>query len=72
MTVHIGEDKVEVRGLAPRLVNAEDGARALGIGRSGVYLLMQRGELRSVKIGSRRLIAVADLDAFVSRLEAEG
>jgi excisionase family DNA binding protein len=42
-------------------------ARLLGIGRTTVYDLVNRGELRSTKIGRRTLVAVEDIDAFVDR-----
>jgi excisionase family DNA binding protein len=40
----------------------------LGIGRSSLYLLMQSGELASVRIGRSRRIPVAALDELVNRL----
>ena len=36
-----------------------------GLSRSTLYRLMQRGELRSLKIGSRRLVRKADIDALL-------
>jgi excisionase family DNA binding protein len=41
----------------------------LGIGRSKVYELMYRGELRSVKIGGSRRIRYSDLGEYVRYLD---
>lgn len=50
-----------------RLVSIETATQVLGIGRTTVYDLINRGELRSTKIGRRTLLAVEDIDAFVHR-----
>lgn len=50
-----------------RLVSIETATQLLGIGRTTVYDLINRGELRSTKIGRRTLLAVEDIDAFVHR-----
>ena len=50
-----------------RLVSIETATKLLGIGRTTVYDLINRGELRSTKIGRRTLLAVEDIDAFVDR-----
>lgn len=36
-----------------------------GLSRSTIYRLMQRGELQTLKIGSRRLVRRADIDALL-------
>lgn len=43
----------------------------LGFSLSKVEDLIATGELRSVKVGKRRMITTAHLEAFVARLEAE-
>jgi len=53
------------------LVTVTEAARRLRLGRSATYLLIQRGELPSIKIGGSRRVAVADLHEFVDRLRAE-
>ena len=50
------------------LVSPVEAANLLGIGRSTVYVLMQSGELASVRVGGSRRIPVAALDELVSRL----
>lgn len=44
----------------------------LGLGLTKVRALTASGELKSVKIGQRRLYRVADVEAFVASLPAEG
>ncbi len=46
-----------------------EAATILGIGRTNVYALLKRGELRSVKIGGRRLIPRQALEDFVRDLQ---
>ncbi len=53
------------------LLTVDEAAARLGIGRSHAYEYVLRGEIRSVKIGRSRRIAVVDLDAFVERLREE-
>jgi excisionase family DNA binding protein len=50
-----------------RLVSIEKAAHLLGIGRTTVYDLINRGEVRSTKIGRRTLLSVEDINAFVDR-----
>jgi excisionase family DNA binding protein len=39
----------------------------LGIGRTVAYGLVLSGELRSIKIGRRRLVAISSVSEYVSR-----
>jgi len=48
-----------------------EAAEALSIGRTLIYDLIRNGELRTLKIGHRRLVARADLDDFVARLQGK-
>lgn len=47
-----------------RLLSVHDACAALGIGRSALYGVVGRGELRSFKIGRRRLIPADSLAEF--------
>ena len=49
------------RALRPREVRA-----AYGIGKTKVYELIREGRIRSVKVGSARLIPVDELEALVA------
>lgn len=53
------------------LITVPEAARRLAISRSYLYQYLQRGRLPSVCIGRARRIRVADLEAFVERLDEE-
>ncbi|MGH9107291.1 MAG: helix-turn-helix domain-containing protein [Acidimicrobiales bacterium] len=55
----------------PRAVSVEVAARLLGLSRSSLYELLERGALRSVKVGGRRLVPVAAIDDFLSVSSSE-
>lgn len=58
--------------LEPLNVSIPDAARLLGCGRSTVYSLLSTGQLRSIHIGSRRLVMLASIhelnDALASKV----
>lgn len=43
----------------------------LSIGRTVLFDLLRRGDITSVKVGRRRLIPAASLDAYLARLVAD-
>ncbi|TFV67226.1 UNVERIFIED_ORG: DNA-binding protein [Bacillus sp. AZ43] len=47
-----------------------EAGRMLGVGRTTMYGLITSGELRTVKIGRRRLVPAAAIEAYVARLES--
>jgi excisionase family DNA binding protein len=51
--------------IEPLLINVEEAARMLGLGRSTVYELIASGEMPSVTIGAARRIPLAALKAWV-------
>jgi len=51
------------------LLTIPEAAEHLGIGRSLLYVLVMRREVRSVTIGRARRIPVAALDEFVAQLQ---
>jgi predicted DNA-binding transcriptional regulator AlpA len=56
--------------LEPRLLHDVPGAaKAMSLSRSSIFVLMQRGELPSLMIAGRRLIAHDDLIELVHRLK---
>lgn len=61
------------RGRVPekRLLSVEEAAACMSIGRDAVFDLIRTGGLRSITIGSRRLIAVTAIDDYIARREAE-
>ncbi|GGK48354.1 helix-turn-helix domain-containing protein [Nocardia camponoti] len=52
-----------------RLHSIPAAAEQLGIGRSTVYILMNEGKLRSVKVAGRRLISSDAIAEFIERAE---
>lgn len=52
-----------------RLLNMKEIAAALNVGRSTAFVLTASAELRSVKIGERRLVPEAALIEFLEGLE---
>ncbi len=57
---------VERPAPVPLSVSVEEAARLLGLGRSNLFKLMESGELRSVKVGSRRLVPRRALEEFLA------
>lgn len=55
------------------LLTINEASERLNLNRSYVYArLVTSGELRSVKVGRRRLIPMRDLEAYVERLRESG
>ena len=55
-------------GLQTLLVTVEEAARLLGIGRTTMFELIARGDVKSVRLGRRRLISRKSLESFVEEL----
>jgi excisionase family DNA binding protein len=56
----------------PRLYTLVQVAERLQISRRKVYYLLSAGQLRSVKLGSRRLVSEDALTEFIAGLENKG
>lgn len=54
------------------LMPVEAVMKRLSVGRSSVFNLMASGELRSTKIGRRRLISEASLREFIAKVDQTG
>lgn len=52
-------------------VSPAEAARMLSLGRTKLFELIASNEIASAKLGSRRLIRVADLEAWLAGLTAE-
>lgn len=50
------------------LYSVEDTAAALSMGRTTIFALIVEGQIKSVKIGKRRLVAASEIEAYVERL----
>lgn len=58
--------------ISKKLLNVNEAATALGLGRSLVYTLIATGEITSIKIGRARRIPPSAIDEFIARrLEQE-
>lgn len=62
-------DEIQQTRLA---VSPAEAARMAGIGRTKLYELIATNEIPSMKLGSRRLIRVSEIEAFLDRLLAAG
>ncbi|MHB1739149.1 MAG: excisionase family DNA-binding protein [Actinomycetes bacterium] len=51
---------------APLAVSPRKAAGYLDVGHDAIYQLLRQGRLRSVKLGRRRLIPVAELQRFLA------
>ncbi len=56
---------VERPAVQPKAVSVDDAAQLLGLCRSSLYDLLAAGRIRSVKVGSRRLVPTAAIDQFL-------
>lgn len=54
------------------LLTPEEAADVIGIGRSKMYELIGRGEIRSVKIGALRRVPFKAIELFVESLADRG
>jgi excisionase family DNA binding protein len=57
-----------VSGLGKLAVSVEQAAHMLSIGRTTMFEIIGLGAVRTVKIGARRLVPVAELQRYVSEL----
>ena len=62
--------KILTEGTAePLAVSPAEAARLAGVGRTTLYLAMRDGDLRSLKIGKRRLISIDALRVWLQSHE---
>ena len=57
--------------IGKKLLNISQVCEQLGIGEFTVYKLIHQNRLRSVKIGSRRLVSARAIDEYIALLEEE-
>jgi excisionase family DNA binding protein len=54
-----------------KALSVNEMARAVGISRATIYRLVQQKRLATVKIGSRRLVPVSEIDALLAKAAAK-
>jgi excisionase family DNA binding protein len=70
--VDVGDATTRTRLVVrPLLVSVEEAAGLLGIGRTTLYELIRRGDVRPIRIGRCVRIPQRELEAFVQRLVGE-
>ena len=53
--------------VAPRLaLSMTEATKAIGVSRQTMYAMLHRGEIRTRRLGSRRVVAVAELERFLA------
>ncbi len=50
------------------LLTVEQAAKVIGIGRSKLYELLEKGHIESVRIGRARRVPVSSLEGYVNRI----
>lgn len=55
----------------PIAVSPDEAARLCGVGRTTLYAAISSGELKSLKIGSRRLITIEAIREWLKRHEVK-
>jgi excisionase family DNA binding protein len=58
--------------ISPLAVNPTMAAKLMGVSRSKFYELLSQGELPLIKIGSRSLVRVTDIEKLLASLAARG
>lgn len=62
----------QAQQVTPLSVGVEEAGRILGISRSATYEFIASGELKTFKIGRRRLTLMSELKAFIERAAKAG
>ena len=62
------DSQVRSSKVMPRLLSIKQAMFELGIGRTGMYELIQGKKLKTVKIGRRRFVAVEAIEEFIASL----
>jgi len=52
---------------APLAYSVEEAAAMLGVGRTCIFFLIKEGQIKSVKIGRRRVVPATELASFLER-----
>ncbi|CPV67102.1 ethanolamine utilization protein EutA [Mycobacteroides abscessus] len=67
----MSDERPDQRLLTSRLLPVAGVMDRLSLGRTAVFELLNSGELRSVKVGRRRLVSEGQIADYIARLEAK-
>ncbi len=71
-SIPVSQDFSQIPAADHRIaVSPSQAARLLGLGRTKLYEAISSGELPSFKVGSRRLIRISEIEAWMQRLEVK-
>lgn len=62
----------QAQQIAPLSVSIEDAVRIVGHSRTGIYEVIASGDLKTFKLGKRRLILMTELRAWIERAAKAG
>ena len=65
------EPKMHPQTMQPIAVSPSEAARLAGVGRTTLYAALSSGDLTSIKIGTRRLITVDAIRAWLKQNELQ-
>ena len=65
------EPKIQTQIMQPIAVSPNEAARLAGVGRTTLYAALSSGALTSIKIGTRRLITVDAIRAWLKQNELQ-
>lgn len=65
------QPKTHPQSMNPIAVSPNEAARLSGVGRTTIYAALSSGDLKSIKIGTRRLITVEAIKDWLKAGEAE-
>lgn len=72
LLIQVTKSPLQPAAALPLLVDVPEARRQLGnMSRSGLYELLKEGTLKSIRIGRKRLIFSASIEAFVKQLASE-
>jgi len=66
---NLTEFKLSEAAMAPLAVSPTDAARLVGIGRTTLFAALKSGDLRSSKVGKRRVVTIEALKEWLSDCE---
>jgi excisionase family DNA binding protein len=63
--------KQSVHSTPPIAVSPDEAARLAGIGRTSLYAALAKGDLKSIKIGTRRLIKIEAIHEWLASYQTD-